>query len=210
MADQKPDPELPPRVLLVEGQDDLHVVEHLRQRQRAIEEMPSFEVVVKGNDAELLKSVMWEVKVEGREVVGVLIDSDDDVAARWQAVRDRLPDGYDLTDRPVVGGAIIETVPRVGVWLMPDNESAGEIEDFVSRMVPSDDPVWPRAERYIDGIPDHARQFPTGKVSRAKLYAWLATRRDPRRMGEAIRTRDLATDGALCQQFVEWLRRLFG
>lgn len=210
MADQILDPELPPRVLLVEGQDDFHVVEHLRQRQRAIDEIPSFEVVVKGNDAELLKSVMWEIKVEGREVVGILIDSDDDVAARWQAVRDRLPDGYVLADRPVVGGAVIETIPRVGVWLMPDNESVGELEDFVSRMVPEGDPVWPRAERYIDGIPDHVRQFPAGKVSRAKLYAWLATRRDPRRMGEAIRTRDLDAHAPIAEEFVAWLRRLFG
>lgn len=210
MPNQRPNPVFHPRVLLVEGQDDFHVVEHLRHRHATVEEMPSFGVIVKDNDAELLKSVRWEIQTGGREVVGILIDSDDDVAARWQAVRDRLPDGYDLADRPVVGGAVIETVPRVGVWLMPDNESAGELEDFVSRMVPSDDPVWPRAERYIDGIPDHARQFPMGKVSRAKLYAWLATRRDPRRMGEAIRTRDLAIDGALCQQFVGWLRRLFG
>lgn len=210
MPNQRPNPVFHPRVLLVEGQDDFHVVEHLRHRHATVEEMPSFGVIVKDNDAELLKSVRWEIQTGGREVVGILIDSDDDVAARWQSVRNRLPDGYDLADRPVAGGAIIETVPRVGVWLMPDNESAGELEDFVSQMVPSDDPMWPLAERYIDGIPNHARQFPAGKVSRAKLYAWLATREDPRRMAEAIRTRDLAIDGALCREFVEWLRRLFG
>ena len=209
MADQTLDPEVQPRVLLVEGQDDLHVVEHLRQRYAEIEETPQFDVLVKNNDVELLRSISGEIKTESREAVGILIDSDDDVVARWQAVRNRLPDGYDLADQPVKGGAVIETVPRVGVWLMPDNASAGELEDFVSQMVPDHDPVWPRAERYIDDIPATDRKFSPGKVSRAKVYAWLATRRDPRRMGEAIRTRDLAVEGDLCQAFVAWLRRLF-
>lgn len=171
--------------------------------------MPPFDVLVKNNNVELLRSISGEIKTEGREVVGILIDSDNDVAARWQAVRNRLPDGYSLADRPTLSGAVIETLPRVGVWLMPDNSSAGELEDFVSQMVPDYDPVWPRAERYIDDIPATDRKFSSSKVSRAKVYAWLATRRDPRRMGEAIRTRDLAVDGDLCQAFVEWLRKLF-
>ena len=146
MPDQSLDPEVQPRVLLVEGQDDLHVVEHLRRRHAEIEEMPPFDVLVKNNNVELLRSISGEIKTEGREVVGILIDSDNDVAARWQAVRNRLPDGYSLADRPTLGGAVIETLPRVGVWLMPDNSSVGELEDFVSQMVPDYDLVWPRAE----------------------------------------------------------------
>ena len=210
MPDQRPSPITFPRVLLVEGQDDFHVVEHLRRRYWTDDDAPSFETIIKNNDVELLKSISGEIKTEGREAIGILIDTDDDLTARWQSVRDRLPENFTLADQPTFGGAIINTSPRVGVWLMPDNASPGQLEDFVQRMIPTDDTIWPLAERYIDDIPTPDRKFPPSKTSRAKLYAWLAARQDPRRMGEAIRTRDLATDGDLCQQFVGWLRRLFG
>ena len=209
MTDQRPSPITSPRVLLVEGQDDFHVVEHLRRQYWTGDDASSFEIVVKGNDVELLKSISGEIKAEDREAIGILIDTDDDLASRWQSVRDRLPEDFTLADQPTLGGAIINATPRVGVWLMPDNASPGQLEDFVQRMIPTNDTIWPLAEQYIDDIPASDRKFPPSKTSRAKLYAWLAARQDPRRMGEAIRTRDLATDGALCQQFVSWLRRLF-
>ncbi len=91
---------------------------------------------------------------------------------------------------------------------MPDNHSAGELENFVIQMVPADDPVWPLSQRYIDEIPNPP--FAASKTVRAQLYAWLAAREDPRQMGLAIRARDLDVDGDLCQRFVAWLTRLFG
>ena len=41
------------------------------------------------------------------------------------------------------------------------------------------------------------------------MYAWLAAREEPRRMGAAIGTHDLDIDGPLCQRFVDWLKQLF-
>ena len=101
-------------------------------------------------------------------------------------------------------------MPRVGVWLMPDNASAGELENFIQKLVPADDPVWPRAQRYIDDIPAADRKFATGKTLRAEIHAWLATRADPRKMGAAIGAGDLNATDPLARQFVGWLRRLFG
>lgn len=104
-----------------------------------------------------------------------------------------------------MGGA-----PRVGVWLMPDNRSAGELEDFVQRMIPDGDPAWPLAREYVRGIPDEARAFPSGKRSRAELHAWLATREEPGFMGSAIGRGDLKTGGPLCTAFLAWIESLFG
>ncbi len=92
---------------------------------------------------------------------------------------------------------------------MPDNQSMGELEDFVAKMIPNGDPVWPRSRSYIDGIPITDRKFKGKKTLRAKVYAWLAAREDPRRMGQAIYARDLNVNGPLCQKFVDWLTRLF-
>ena len=107
------------------------------------------------------------------------------------------------------GGTIIDTTPRIGVWLMPDNRSAGEIEDFVQQMIQHDDPAWPLAQRYIRDIPEEARKFRPHKTSRAELHAWLATREEPGFMGSAIGRGDLETGGPLCTEFAEWIERLF-
>lgn len=99
--------------------------------------------------------------------------------------------------------------PRIGIWLMPDNVSAGQVEEFFAGMIPSDDPVWPRSEGYIDGIPAADRKFASGKMLRAKVHSWLATRAEPRLMGAAIGAGDLNVSARDAVRLVAWLNRLF-
>ncbi|MYN63544.1 MAG: hypothetical protein F4X11_00695 [Acidobacteria bacterium] len=201
----------PERVLLVEGESDLHVVHHLCRRQD--EPMPSFRIEDKGTLGQVLDAIGPELKVSGRKALGVLVDADDSLADRWGDLSNRCrAANIDLPHQPPATGTILEQGngrPRIGIWLMPDNESPGELEDFVRTMVPTDDPVWPRSENYIDRIPVADRRFRPGKLLRAKLYAWLATRENPGRMGAAIRARDLRVDGVLGSTFAQWLRSLF-
>ena len=194
-------------VLLVEGLDDKHVVRHLSDRQ---EEMPNICIFDKDGIEGLLEDIGLELRVPGRRALGILVDANDDLNARWSAVADRLrEENIVVPDNPGSEGTIINGFPRVGIWLMPDNQSPGELEDFVSKMIPDEDPIWPRARRYIDCIPKADRKFTEKKIQRARIHAWLATREDPRRMGAAIGARDLSVDGAYSTKFVEWLRRLF-
>ena len=196
------------KLLLVEGQDDKHVVRHLCNT-RAPE--LKFDCRDKGGNAELLKAISVEVKLAGRLALGIVADANDDVAARWQAIGNRLR-GADvqLPDQPAHGGTVIDNDPRVGVWLMPNNSGPGELENFVAELVPKDDPVWPFAKQYIDGIPREHRRFSSRKVLRAELHAWLATRQEPRMMGAAIGTGELDAEAPIASQFVDWLRTLFG
>lgn len=198
----------PPKVLLVEGQDDKHVVGHLWSRLRQPE--PPFDIVDKGNIDELLKAIEPEIRAPGRAAVGIVADANDDPDARWAAVSHRFREADIVPPEALSpGGTIIDTTPRIGVWLMPDNRSTGEIEDFAQRMIPHDDPAWPLAQQYIRNIPEEARKFRPHKTSRAELHAWLATRKEPGFMGAAIGRGDLETDGPLCTEFVEWIERLF-
>ena len=199
------------KVLLVEGQDDKHVVRHLCYK---IGLEKDFCIRVKGNIDELLDAISLEIKAPGLNSIGIVADANDDLDARWRAVSDRFRDRLreaDIKppDAPSSEGTIIDSTPRIGVWLMPDNRSPGELEDFVQTMIPAGDPVWPRSRQYIDGIPDESRKFIPKKKSRAELYAWLATRKDPKLMGAAIGAEDLWIDGALCTSFAAWMRRLF-
>ena len=201
----------PPRVLLVEGDKDKHVVVHLRQRHPST---PAFCVVDKGGIDSLLPSISLEVRVQGREVVGIMADADDNVMGRWNAIRHHLSKlDIPAPASPEPTGMVLDGAngtPRIGVWLMPDNESPGELEDFVVKMIPDGDPVWPLARGYIGGIPKSARKFSDKKQQRAEIYAWLAARKDPRLMGQAIGAGDLKVAGVLSQKFIDWLAKLFG
>ena len=177
--------------------------------------MPDFDIREKGSVEQVLDAIGLEVRVSGRETVGILVDANNNVASRWQAVRDKLRKvGVELPATIDSTGAIIEGDPGVGrpcvgVWLMPDNTLPGELEDFVAAMIPKDDRVWPLSQGYVGDIPEDHRKFTPGKTRRAEVHAWLAVRKDPRLMGVAIRARDLDVDGPGCRSFVDWLRRLF-
>lgn len=198
------------RILLVEGQDDEHVVLHLCRRHQM---GPTFSIKDKEGFPNLRSSISSEIKASERRAVGILVDANGNVNDRWQAITDQLwMANIKAPKSPNSSGTIIEGQdgwPRVGIWLMPDNNASGELENFVTQMIPAGDPVWPRSQRYIDDIPEAERKFSESKTPRAKLHAWLAARKDPRKMGLAIGVCDLDSNGPLCQDFLAWLTRLF-
>ena len=198
----------PAKLLLVEGVDDRHVVEHLRQR---LAPDLAFCCRSAGGSDPLLKAIPLEMRPDERSALGILMDADADVSARWRSIGDRLREGeVQLPSQPEDGGTIIDGGLRVGVWLMPNNSTPGELENFVVDLVPKDDPVWPLAEQYIDGIPSRHRQFSPTKELRAKLHAWLATRERPRPMGTAIAAGSLDATAIAAGELVAWLTALFG
>lgn len=197
-----------PKLLLVEGVDDKAVVKHFHDQHQ---HLPEFAISNKRGLPGLLDSISPEIKVSGRTALGIMADSNEDLHARWQAISNRLKAvNVPLPSQLTLTGTIINHNPRVGIWLMPDNNSSGELEDFVRRLIPSSDPVWPRAQEYINNIPQDDRKFKTKKIVRAQVHAWLAARSSPRKMGTAIRARDLDATVPLATDFADWLFKLFG
>lgn len=217
------------RVLLVEGESDKHVVRRLCSRYPSFKivdnidyllefsspesespEWQTIDILNKGSVKQLLDSISNEIKAPERQAVGILLDANDGLRSRWDAVGHRLQGANIQFPRsPESAGTIIEGKPRVGIWLMPDNVSSGELEDFVVQMIPDGDPVWPLSQQYINGIPEANRKFSQKKMLRAKVYAWLAARKNPKQMASGIESHDLDVNSALCQGFVEWLIKLF-
>ena len=196
-------------LLLVEGPDELHVVSKLLNRHGL---HPPFNIESKGGFDALRASIYNEVNASGRRVLGILADGNDSPDRRWQSISDELGQAECHVPRALCDNGTVFDGPRgirVGVWLMPDNQRGGELEDFVAAMIPGDDPTWPRAQRYIDGIPVAERRFNPRKLTRAHVHAWLATCREPRPMGTAITARDLRHDAPIATTFVGWLRELF-
>jgi len=198
------------RLLIVEGRGDRDVVEHL-VRRHGLE--TNFGILDKEGYVPLRKSISVEVKAPGRETLGIMADANDNFAGRWQSIFHALKEvDCDVPDTLSHSGSVFDGPRglRVGLWLMPNNQGPGELENFVRCMIPPDDPVFPHAMRYIDGIPQNERKFTDGKRIRAYVHAWLATRKKPRPMGTAIQAGDLLHDVPAARSFVDWLRQLFG
>ncbi len=197
----------PAKLLLVEGSDDLQVV-----RRLARENIPElqFEIWQRQGIDNLLKAIPLQYLRQGTTALGILVDADDNLQFRWNDVADSLRQvRVDLPTEPDPAGTVLEGAPRVGVWVMPDNRSSGQLEDFIHKMIPESDPVWPRSEAYIDGIPGRDRKFGRTKVLRAKVGAWLAARERPRPVWIGIEQGDLQLEEN-SRAFLDWLQRLFG
>ncbi len=199
------------RVLLVEGNDDKHAVLALITYHQFPDEV--FEIIVNDGIDPLLKNLPTRLKEGGREVLGILVDADTDLQARWQSLHGILTQaGYSLPQIPASGGTILREAdkPNIGIWLMPDNQLPGMLEDFAARLISPADPLWARAQSAVDEIPEAERRFPVERTAKAKLHTWLAWQAEPGKpIGLAITTKYLDPNANQAQQFINWLQALF-
>lgn len=199
-------------VLLVEGDSDKHAFIHIAMTRPDISD---FEIrVCKGVDR-MIEQLGLVALEENIIALGIAIDANDSPASRWDRIVDELSRvGIRLPELPEHDGTIIESeghLPRIGVWILPDNCSEGELEDLITRMIHRDDAIWPLANSYVDGIPTIERPFrsTSTKINKAKVYAWLATRKKPGLIGKAIGSEALDTSVDDIRVLSGWLVRLF-
>ena len=161
----------------------------------------------------------FEELVKGTaDFAGIIVDADTSAANLWVSIRNRLLrsdlrfEGHDNSDDIPISiqkkGLILNTKPRIGVWIMPDNEGIGEVEDFIIDLISSDDKIWKLADEYIEKVcsVDSAIK----KKSKAKLYSWLAACDPNRQPGAALDVRRLNRSSENWNNFESWAKRLFG
>lgn len=203
------------KVLLVEGVDDKHVLMHICGNRGIphLDDVKSHEGV-----EELLESVPVRLKAsEEGDIVGVVIDADTDVAARWRSLRDRLIRvGYtDVPNSPAPDGTILDPppgtlLPRVGIWIMPDNQTKGILEDFLRFLLPAGSPLFDHVTASMATIPAGERRFSQLAEPKALIHTWLAWQEEPGKpLGTAITARYLDPAVAQVDVLVSWLNRLF-
>lgn len=202
------------RVLMVEGLDDEHVVKHICG-QRNLGEIESIHKY--GGKDQLLEGIGPRLKESDISALGILLDADTDLVARWQAVSDRLRHaGYaSVPSDPEPSGTVIppptdSLLPRVGVWLMPDNRVPGILEDFLRFLVPDGDPLFIHVEKSLNAIPFAHRRFNELRKPKAMIHTWLAWQEEPGRpFGQAISARYLDPHLPAANHFAVWLSRTF-
>lgn len=220
-------------IILVEGTDDAHVIAHICNKaglgfpyitadqndyEQRDENHNNFAIKNpkgEGGYPRLKESIEFELSSPNKcDFIGIVADANDNPKSRWQSICDELQKSNvaNTPTEPVDQGAVFQGVnaqQRIGIWLMPDNLSSGELEDFVKTMIPKDDKIWERAEKYIDGIvKDQLSDSPPTKLTKAKVSAWLAAQEKLRPMGISIMKGNLVTDGLQCSEFIQWLNRL--
>jgi hypothetical protein len=226
-----------PNVVLVEGPDDLHAIAGFLRRHNLTERVESSTRgrlllrwkagAVESRGVEIIsaagveqvkdfnKTLAGMERVDTRERVALIVDADENAQTRWESIANRLKEsGYSPPRAPELGGTIMESpeleTARVGVWIMPDNSSAGMLESFLRYSVPQRaEPLWQTAESTVDEIranfPEEIR-FKTAHLDKAKMHTYLAWRDPPGvPIGQAIVKGLLSHDSDRTRTFLQWL-----
>lgn len=201
-------------LLLVEGKDDQHVVWALCETHQVLK---TFDVIVpppEGGIEAVLKAILPRLKERGRTALGIVVDADENIQARWESLRNKLQEvGYAIPKQPPADGfvATLADQPRLGIWLMPDNQVPGMLEHFAAYLIPANDTLKPIAEETLRSIEEQGlNRYKTIHQPKALIHTWLAWQDPPGRpMGQAITNRVLQHNQPLASHFVAWLNRLF-
>ncbi len=104
--------------------------------------------------------------------------------------------GYkNLAQLPNIKGILLKDenneLPRIGVWLMPNNQLNGRIEDFIRFLIPANDELLPLAKKNVDNlISSRKNRFIDSHRSKAIIHTWLAWQERPGiQLGAAITCR---------------------
>ena len=220
-------PKSPPEnQLLVEGKDDLHVLmalfqHHALPERFAVKELSGYEQTVEAGD----ESFAQLIKVGNQRRLGLVVDADTNLQARWDSLVHLLRvRGYtQIPSKPDSAGTIIPPdvadddntsppyKPLIGIWLMPDNQLPGALEEFARFLVPPDKKdLWDYAEASVAGLPQKPDPCTENWLAKARIQTYLAWHKRPGvPMGLAITERYLSADAAIVLPFIAWIQRLF-
>lgn len=201
--------------LLVEGHNDQHVVWALCQCHK-IEEC--FDVV----DCECVDNLLEQFRLrltipETNKRLGVVIDADTSLVHRWRQFCDIIKRSgkYEQLDVLPKNGLIIRPKdkhePIVGLWIMPNNQLNGMLEDFLSFLVRPDDVLMDQVEIVLEEIEkQEIHRYKDVHHAKAKIHTFLAWQEDPGTpMGQAITKKYLQPDCEMGRIFLDCLSRLY-
>ena len=202
------------RLLLVEGANDKHVILAIQGR-REIQLLDKEEIMVCEDSGRLLSGLPVRLNESDISRLGVVMDADANLPNRWAELRCILSSaGYvDVPQEPSRQGTILEApansiLPRVGIWLMPDNRNSGILEDFLHLLIPPNCGLLSHARSALSTLPE--QRFSPIAEPKALIHTWLAWQTEPGRpLGQAITAKYLDHTAPQVDIFVAWLRRLF-
>lgn len=204
------------KVLLVEGNTDCHVVMAICGAHNV--ENNLFGLYDCGSDEQAIRRLNALIAAPESEqplTIGLMLDADQQGAeGRWQRITRKLQGKpYAFPPSPVPNGTIIDAsepgYPRLGFWLMPNNQTTGMLEDFIKEMIPA---------AHVDLIErclliardEGCATYKPVHQAKAVVHTYLAWQDEPGHpIGQSITARVLKPQTPTAHQFTGWLAALF-
>ena len=198
--------------LLVEGNDDMHVVLALCEKFNLKE---NFDIIdLEGIDT-LLKNIPVRLKTDNLETLGIIIDADKNISTQWEKLKKIFANSGYPTDGILSLDGFIQKNPdgiKIGVWIMPNNHLPGMLEDFIKFLIPPDDKLLPVIQAHLENIEEKNLNKYNKKIHKAKalVHSWLAVQENPGTpIGLSITKKYLTTDEETCSKLINWLKELY-
>ena len=200
------------KVLLVEGDNDCHVVMALCAAHTVPE---TFGLYQCGSDIGVLKRLnALIVRPAPPQVIGVMLDADKpSLEGRWESIKGKLRHySYAFPTNPDADGTLVESLadePKLGFWLMPDNQDSGMLEDFCAELAEPASLAFAR-ECVKQAHGSKVTTFKKVHHSKAVIHTYLAWHDEPGYpLGKAITRQSLRPHTDVAIRFTNWLIRLF-
>ena len=206
--------ETPTSLLLVEGRSEENAIrEFYKQWKIDI----NFDISSEGSITKLKTSFKMHLKSSNiLRKLWVIIDADTSYACAWQSIRDILERSgkynppLQLCPKGLILTPIDENDLVVGVWIMPNNQDVGMLEDFMMGIIPEDNMLLHEAETVLTNIEKkNIQKYKNVHRAKAKLHTWLAWHDEPGdSVNVAIRKNLFSQDKELVIAFRAWLMEL--
>jgi hypothetical protein len=211
------------KILLVEGKDDAYVTAALLK----IHKLPDRCFCIQ--DCKSASKLLSEINELFRsatktKIVGIVLDADENIVSRWEQITDklkRISSNYKIPENINSKGTIIEAInsdeeefPKVGIWIMPNNEKEGMLEDFLMEM--AEESNYKGGIQYAKECVENAKEknftsFKDTHKSKSVVHTYLAWHDEPSfTFGKAITKQEgFNPNTPLVQNFIDWLKNLF-
>ncbi|MEM6251781.1 MAG: DUF3226 domain-containing protein [Cyanobacteria bacterium P01_D01_bin.156] len=200
------------KVLLVEGDNDCHVVMALCQAHTVPE---TFGIYQCGSDDQVLSRLnALIISPDPPDVIGVMLDADSpSLSGRWKSVQQKLRHySYEIPDTPTPNGTFVESEseePKLGFWLMPNNQDSGMLDDFCMEL--AEESSLQCAQKCVEQAQTQGlTTFKSVHRSKAIIHTYLAWHDEPGTpLGRAITKQALRPNTEIAIRFTDWLKALF-
>lgn len=214
-------PRTPRRKLLVEGDEDMRVIPQLVEKNGIVwgEKKEDWIVTVEPSDGihELLRPryIETELKASGLDALGILVDADEDCAARWAQIKRHCDPTFPILPEIFpLEGLVLENENglRLGVWIMPDNHSSGMLETFLNSLIPQDgQQLLDYARQSLVNSRQYDAPWKETHADKALVHTWLAWQDPPGcQLHTAIIANQLQPNTESAKAFMSWFRKLYG
>jgi hypothetical protein len=227
------------KILLVEGATDQRVIpwlmEHNGIEWEKNKEPVNIKILNSNRDRENLSlnhkqtidTITTQLKESQLSALGLMLDNDYRPQDKWKSVKnicekaiikyyqDQYPERQipQFPDQLEKDGLIIDLENNIkfGIWMMPDNQTEGMLETFLTYLISSENnETWLYAQETAIEARKKGASYKEFHQDKAKIHTWLAWQDEPgRQLHEAVKYKILDPQHPKGQAFVNWFKRLY-